>query len=347
MGYPIALIRQGEKEAEIMAAFQMVLEATGVDIDWQIVDADQGDRHLQDILSTDALDVIRESKTSVIGPLIMPDGRRQIEAELRDKLDLYVNLRPTKTMVGIPSNFQNVDLVIVRETTEGIYAGIEFERTSVEAADARSFLSKLSGKQIREDAALGIKPMSVKGCGQIIEFAFKFARESGRSKVTAVHQAQIMAHTDGLFLEIARDIAQEFSEIAFEDQAVEVVCRELTQHPEIYDVLVMPNLYGDLLAHLCAGMVGGTSVPNAYIGDKYAVFGAQSTVTGEVDNNPTPLILSGALLLQHLGEKVAARRLQAAVEVVVAALVERTGDFAPETVDAQAIAQAIAQALAV
>lgn len=348
MGYPVVLIREGELGAQVTNALQMAIAATGVNIDWQIVDIDGENQ--QGRLPSYIFDVIRTAKTAVIGPLMMPDSYRNMEADIRENLDLYVNLRPTKTMVGVPSNSQNVDLMIVRETTEGIYAGIEFERTSVEAADARSFLSKLSGKRIREDAAVGIKPISVKGCGQIIEFAFNYARKAGRHQVIAVHQAHVMAHTDGLFLEIARDIAQEFPDIEFEDRAIEVICRELMQKPETFDVLVMPNLYGDLLAHLCAGMAGGLSVPNAHIGDKYAVFGAQSTDIGEVGHDPTSLILSGALMLEHLGEQNAARRLQAAVEVVVANQVPRTADVTPvglfEGVDSQAMAQAITQAIA-
>lgn len=344
MGYPVVLIREGELGARVTNALQTAIAATGVDVDWQIVDI--GGEDQQGLLPSYIFDLIRTAKTAVIGPLMIPDSYRQVEADIREKLDLYVNLRPAKTMVGIPSSCQNVDLMIVRETTEGIYAGIEFERTSVEAAEARSFLSKLSGKRIREDAAVGIKPISVKGCGQLIEFAFNYARKNGRHQVIAVHQAHVMAHTDGLFLEIARDIAQEFPDIEFTDRAIEVICRELMQRPETFDVLVMPNLYGDLLAHLCAGMVGGVSVPNAHVGDKYAVFGTQSTGMGKVGNDPTSLILAGVLMLQHLGEQDAARRLQAAVEAVVADQGDMAADLTFDGVDSHAMAQAITQAMA-
>lgn len=347
MGYPVVLIQEGELGARVTNALQMAIAATGVDINWQIVDI--GGEDQQGLLPNYIFDIIRTAKTAVIGPLMMPDNYHQMEADIREKLDLYVNLRPAKTMVGIPSNYQNVDIMIVREMAEGIYAGIEFERTSVEAADARSFLSKLSGKRIREDAAVGIKPISVKGCGQIIEFAFNYARKTKRHQVIAVHQAHVMAHTDGLFLEIARDIAQEFPDIAFADRSIEVICQELMQKPERFDVLVMPNLYGDLLAHLCAGMVGGLSVPIAHVGDKYAVFGAQSTGTDDVGHDPTSLILAGALMLRHLGEQEAAQRLQTAVEAVVASHVDTTADLNPvgfEGVDSQAMAQAITQAIA-
>ncbi len=350
MGYPITLIREGEKGAGDIAAVQTAIDATGVTIDWQVIDVSLNALNQSDtLLSNYVLDAIRETKTILKGPLTMPIGLdpRWIEADIRERLDLYVNLRPAKTMVGTRSNFQNVDLVIVRETTEDIYAGIEFERTSIEAADARSFLSKLSGKRIREDSAVGIKPISVRGCGQIIEFAFNYARNNGRSKVTAIHQAHIMAHTDGLFLEIARDIAQEFPEIAFEDRSVETVCRELMQTPDTYDVLVMPNLYGDLLSHLCAGMVGGVGAPNAYIGDKYAVFEAQSTRASQALTDPTSLILSGVLMLQHLGERDAALKLQTAVETVIAAQVATAGnrDLMTEVAGLPTIAQAIAEAV--
>lgn len=256
-----------------------------------------------------------------------------------------------KSIVGVKSYFQNIDLVIVRENTEDLYAGIEFEYTSPEAAKARAFLSDLAGKPIREDAAIGVKPISVLGSDRIIEFAFKYAKANHRQKVTAVHKANIMKFTDGLFLERAREIARRYPEIEFEDRIVDNMCMQLMQKPELYDVMVMPNLYGDILSDLCAGMIGGLGVaPGANIGDEYAVFeaihGSAPKYAGQNKANPTALILSGVLMLQHLGEMEAARRLQAAVEKVIAEGRFVTYDLAAagkEPVGTQEMAAAIAE----
>ncbi|WP_299493411.1 isocitrate/isopropylmalate family dehydrogenase [Acaryochloris sp. IP29b_bin.137] len=348
MGYPVTLIRGSGKDAVVADAAQTAIDATGVSIDWQVLDLND------EILSSDVTPLsnylvngIRKTRTALKGPLTLASGQdpQIIDALIQDKLALYANLRPARSVLSGP--FQNLDLVIVRENTEDIYAGIEFERTSVEAADARSFLSKLSGKRIREDSAVGIKPISVKGSGQIVEFAFNYARLNQRHKVTAVHLANVMMSSDGLFLEIAHEIAKEFPDIQFEDRAVSLLLMELIQDPQAFDVLVMPNSYGDLLSHLCVGMMGELGAPSAYIGDQYAVFDVLSPPVVPLSENPTTLILSGVLMLQHLGERDAARNLQTAVESVMTAQTSFTSDKVPgiEPECFRGVAQAIAQAL--
>lgn len=356
MGYPVTLIRGDGIGPEVAKATQTAIDATGVAIDWQVVDA--GVDVMAEYgtpLPDHVLDTIRETKVAIKGPITTPVGTgfRSVNVEIRKRLDLYANLRPAKSMTGVKSVFSNIDLVIVRENTEDLYAGIEFERTTAEAAQARDFLSKLAGKPIREDAAVGVKPISVQGSRQIAEFAFEYAQANGRRKVTAVHKANIMKFTDGLFLEVAREVAQNYPAIEFEDRIVDNMCMQLMQKPDLYDVLVMPNLYGDILSDLCAGMVGGLGVaPGANIGKDYAVFeaihGSAPKYAGQNKANPTALILSGVLMLQHLGEKEAAARLQQAVEAVIAEQKSVTYDLAPagvEPVGTQEMAAAIAQKL--
>lgn len=357
MAYPVTLIRGDGIGPEVAAATRTAIDATGVEIDWHVVDAGI------DVMETEGtplpesvLDSIRQTKTAIKGPITTPVGQgfRSVNVEIRKRLDLYANLRPAKSISGVKSYFENIDLVIVRENTEDLYAGIEFERTSVEAAEARDFLAKLSGKPIRDDAALGIKPISVKGSHQIVEYAFQYAQTNGRRKVTAVHKANIMKFTDGLFLDVAREVAKGYPDLEFEDRIVDNMCMQLMQKPELYDVLVMPNLYGDILSDLCAGMIGGLGVaPGANIGDDYAVFeaihGSAPKYAGQNKANPTALILSGVLMLQHLGELEAARKLQGAVEKVISEKKQVTYDLAPagtEPVGTQEMAAAIAQAMA-
>lgn len=356
MGYPVTLILGDGIGLEIAAATQTVIDASGAKIDWQVVDA--GIEVLDDggpCLSRDVLDSIRQTKTALIGPITLPI-RQDIDSlkrSMSNQLNLFAKLQPAKSMSGVKSRFQDIDLVIVQENTEDLYAGIELERTTVESADARSLLSKLSGKHIREDSAVGVKSISVKGSGQIAEFAFNYARVHDRRKVTAVHQAHTMRHTDGLFLEIVGEIAKEFPEIEFEDRTVDTLCVQLMQSPQDFDVLVMPYSYGDILSSLCTGMIGDFGVPpSASFGDEYAVFEAMHitppSYSGQHQTNPTALILSGAMMLRHLGELEAAQKLQTAVEAVVAVNAQVTPDLgASETapMSTQGTAQAIVQAM--
>ena len=356
MGYPVTLILGDGIGLEIVAATQTVIDASGAKIDWQIVDAgievlDDGDPSL----SRDVLDSIRQTKTALIGPITLPIGQDidVLKRSISHQFNLFAQLRPAKSMAGVKSCFQDMDLVIVQENTEELYAGIELERTTVESADARSFLSKLSGKRIREDSAVGVKSISVKGSGQIAEFAFNYARVSDRCKVTAVHQAPKMRYTDGLFLEIVGEIAKEFPEIEFEDRTVDDLCLQLMQNPEEFDVLVMPYSYGDILSSLCTGMIGGSGIaPSASFGDEYAIFEAMhrmvSPSAGQHQANPTALMLSGVLMLRHLGEREAAQKLQTAVETVIAINAHVTHDLVSSgtaPVSTQEMAQAIVQAM--
>lgn len=354
VGYPVTLIRGDGIGPEVAKATQTAIDATGVAIDWQVVDAgvDVMEKYGTP-LPEHVLDAIRKTKVAIKGPITTPVGTgfRSVNVEIRKQLHLYANLRPAKSMTGVKSVFKNIDLVIVRENTEDLYAGIEFEQTTPEAAQAREFLGKLAGKPLRDDAGIGVKPISVQGSRQIVEFAFEYAQTYGRRKVTAVHKANIMKFTDGLFLEVAREVAEAYPAIEFEDRIVDNMCMQLMQKPELYDVLVMPNLYGDILSDLCAGMVGGLGVaPGANIGKDYAVFeaihGSAPKYAGQNRANPTALILSGMLMLQHLGEKEAAARLQKAVETVIAEKKSVTYDLAPdgvEPVGTQEMAAAIAE----
>jgi isocitrate dehydrogenase (NAD+) len=356
MGYPVTLIRGDGIGPEVAAATQLAVDATGVSIDWHVVDAgiDVMEQYGTP-LPEHVLESIRQDKTAIKGPIGTPIGTgfRSVNVEIRKQLNLYANLRPAKSIVGVKSYFKDIDLVIVRENTEDLYAGIEFERTTREAAEAREFLSRLSGKSIREDSAIGVKPISVLGSQQIVEFAFRHATATGRKKVTAVHKANIMKYTDGLFLEVAREVAKDYPNIEFEDRIVDNMCMQLMQKPELYDVLVMPNLYGDILSDLCAGMIGGLGVaPGANIGHDVAVFeaihGSAPKYAGQNKANPTALILSSVLMLQHLGEIEAAAKLQKAVEFVIAEQKNVTYDLAPagtEPVGTHEMAEAIAHAM--
>jgi isocitrate dehydrogenase (NAD+) len=355
MGYPVTLIRGDGIGPEVADATRLVMDATGVSIDWHVVEAgvDQIDQYGTP-LPEYVLDSIRKTKTVLKGPVSTPigGGFRSVNVEIRKTFNLYANLRPIKSIPGVKRHFRDIDLIIVRENTEDLYVGIEFERTTHEAAEVREFLSRLSGVPIREDSAIGVKPISVLGSRRIVEFAFKHAIALGRKKVTAVHKANIMKFTDGLFLEIAREVAKEYPQIEFEDRLVDNMCVQLVQKPEQYDVLVMPNLYGDILSDLCAAMIGGLGVaPGANIGLDYAIFeaihGSAPDIAGQNKANPTALILSGVLMLEHLGETEAAHRLEAAVKQVIAERKSVTGDldFIDEPVGTTAMAEAIAQAM--
>ncbi|MCG9892293.1 MAG: isocitrate/isopropylmalate family dehydrogenase [Thermosynechococcaceae cyanobacterium MS004] len=354
MGHPVTLIHGDGIGPEVAEAARLAIDATGVAIDWHQVDA--GTSTVEQHGASEAvLTSIRKTKVALKGPTVTPPGTetQSIDVALRKQLNLYANLRPAKSIPGIPSAFKDVDLIVVRENTEGLYAGIEFERTTREAAEAREFLGRLSGKPIREDSSLAVKTISVLGSQQIVDFAFRHATVTGRKKVTAVHKANRMKSTDGLFLEIAREVAKDYPNLEFEDCVADILCMQLMQKPERYDVLVMPNLFGDILSDLCTGMVGGLGItPSVNIGHEYAVFeavhGAALHDAGQNRANPGGLILSGVLMLQHLGEIEAAAKLQEALESVIAAGQYVTYDLAPvgvTPVGTMEMAEAIAQAL--
>jgi isocitrate dehydrogenase (NAD+) len=241
---------------------------------------------------------------------------------LRQTLDLYACLRPCKSYKGVRSRYSNIDLVIVRENTEDLYAGIEFEKGKDDTAEIINWLNKHSTRKITGDSGISIKPISVRATKRIVRFAFEYARKMGRRKVTSVHKANIMKFSDGLWLEVSRQVAEKYPDIEFEDRIVDNMCMQLVQKPELYDVFVLPNLYGDIVSDLCAGLVGGLGVaPGANIGEKTAIFeathGSAPKYKGQNKVNPTALILSGVMMLRHLGKTAEADKLENAVAAVI------------------------------
>jgi isocitrate dehydrogenase (NAD+) len=326
MTYRVTFIPGDGVGPELSEATRRVLEATGVPFDWDVQEAgaDVMDKYGTP-LPEHVLDSIRKNGVAIKGPITTPVGTgfRSVNVALRKELDLYCCLRPCKWYPGVRSRYQNVDLVICRENHEDLYAGIEFEQGQPETLKLIDFLSDLSGKKIREDSGISIKPISVTGTKRIVTFAFEYARRYGRRKVTAVHKANIMKFTDGLFLSTAREVAEGYPDIPFEDRIVDNLSMQLVQRPEEYDVLVLPNLYGDIVSDLCAGLIGGLGVaPGANIGDKVAVFeathGSAPKYKGQNKVNPMAMMFSVVLMLRHLGEEDAAARLEAALAAVIA-----------------------------
>ncbi|MEW6058557.1 MAG: isocitrate/isopropylmalate family dehydrogenase [Actinomycetota bacterium] len=330
---------------EISEATRRVLEATGVGFDWDVHDAGAEVMELYGTpLPGHVLESIRDTQVAIKGPITTPvgGGFRSVNVALRKELDLYACLRPCKSYPGVRSRYENVDIVIVRENTEDLYAGIEFERGTAEARELIEFVADKSGKQIRDDAGISIKPISVAGTERIVRFAFEHARREGRRKVTAVHKANIMKFSDGLFLETARLVADGYPDIAFEDRIVDNLTMQLVQRPEEYDLLVLPNLYGDIVSDLCAGLVGGLGVaPGANMGDDAAVFeathGSAPKYKGANKANPMAMMLSGVLMLRHLRERDAADRLEAAIAAVIAEGRSVTYDMKPTREDPTAV----------
>ncbi len=325
MGYKVTLIRGDGTGPELAEAAKAVLDATGVKFDWDIQEAgldcvEKEGTPLPDRL----LESLRKNHVGLKAPITTPVGTgfRSVNVALRKEFDLYACFRPCKSYPGVRSHYQNIDLVIVRENTEDLYAGIEFQKGTPEAKEVIDTCVRLSKKQIRPDSGISIKPISVSGTERIVKWAFEYARKYKRKKVTSVHKANIMKFTDGLFLEVSREVAKKYPDIEFEDRIVDNMCMQLVQHPENYDVLVLPNLYGDILSDVCAGLVGGLGVaPGGNIGEKGAIFeathGSAPKYKGLNKVNPTAMILSGMLMLRYLGEEAAADRLEQAVAKVI------------------------------
>ncbi|HQB94124.1 MAG TPA: isocitrate/isopropylmalate dehydrogenase family protein [Candidatus Omnitrophota bacterium] len=323
--YRVTLIPGDGVGPELAEAAKACLEATGVKFDWDIQTAGVDIMEKEGTpLPGRVIESIRRNKIAIKAPITTPVGKgfRSVNVALRKELDLYACLRPCKSYEGVRSRYRNIDLVIVRENTEDLYAGIEFQKGTSEALRLIDKIEALSGRKIRSDSGVSIKPISVSGTERIVKFAFDYARQYKRKKVTAVHKANIMKFSDGLFLEVAREVAKQYSDIEFEDRIVDNMCMQLVQKPELYDVLVLPNLYGDILSDLCAGLVGGLGVaPGANIGTNGALFeathGSAPKYKGQNKLNPTAVILSGVLMLRHLGETEAADRLENAVAAVI------------------------------
>ena len=345
MAYRVTFIPGDGVGPELSEATRRVLEGTGVEFDW---DVQQAGADVMDQFGTPlpepVLESIRTNRVAIKGPITTPvgSGFRSVNVALRKELDLYACLRPCKYYPGVRSRYDNVDIVVVRENMEDLYAGIEFEEGLPETAKLIEFISDLSGKAIREDSGISIKPISVTGTKRIVGFAFDYARRLGRKKVTAVHKANIMKFSDGLFLATAREVAEQYPDIEFEDRIVDNCCMQLVSRPEEYDVLVLPNLYGDIISDLCAGLIGGLGVaPGGNIGDDIAVFeathGSAPKYRGMNKVNPMAMMFSGVLMLRHLNEDDAADRLENALADVISEGKAVTYDMKPNRDDPSAV----------
>jgi len=359
--HTVTLIEGDGVGPEIAAVARKCIEATGVQIEW---DVQQAGAEVAEKTGTplpdEVIESIRENRVALKAPVTTPVGKgfRSVNVQLRQTLDLYACVRPCKTYKGVRTRYENVDLVVVRENTEDLYAGVEFEEGTDAARQVIDLCRRLQPKPIRDDSGVSIKPISVFGSRRIVQFAFDYARRFGRKKVTAVHKANIMKYSDGLFLKVARQVAEqngvkvtyhdeahvtyEGGDVEFEDRIVDNMAMQLVQKPELYDVLVLPNLYGDIISDLCAGLVGGLGVaPGANIGEQAAVFeathGSAPKYKGLNKVNPTALILSGVMMLRHLGEPEAADRLERAVAAVIAEGREVTYDLKPHRDDPTAV----------
>ncbi len=362
MRHDVTLITGDGVGPELAKAARRCVDATGVDIRWDEQEAGiDVMARTGNPLPQAVLESVRRTRCALKAPITTPVGTgfRSINVFLRQELGLYACLRPCKYYPGVRTFFSSVpvDLVIVRENTEDLYAGIEFEQGRPATAELFDTINKVSAdrriKSGRDETGISIKPISISGTERIVRYGFQYAVDNGRRKVTVVHKANIMKHTDGLFLATARRVAEEFAGkgIEFEDRIVDNMCMQLVQKPELYDVVVLPNLYGDILSDLAAGLVGGLGMaPGANIGPEGAVFeathGSAPKYKGQNKVNPTALILSAVLMLRHLKEKEAADRLEKAVAAVVAEGKDVTYDMKPHRDDPTAVGtQEMAEAI--
>jgi isocitrate dehydrogenase (NAD+) len=325
LAYNITLIPGDGVGPEITEATRRVLEATGVKFNWELayagaeVMAKEGTPLPDSVLKS-----IKKNKVALKGPVTTPVGTgfRSVNVALRKALDLYACVRPCKTYPGAPTLYKDVDIVIIRENTEDLYAGVEYEKGSAEAEGLVKFINRQKGDVIREDAGLSIKMITEYGTRRIVAYAFEYARKYQRKKVTATHKANIMKFSDGLFLSAAREVARQYPDIEFQDALIDNLCMQLVRRPQEYDVIVAPNLYGDIISDLCAGLVGGLGLaPGANIGEGIALFepthGSAPKYTGQNKVNPMAMMLSGMLMLRHIGEEKAADCLERAIAAVI------------------------------
>ena len=346
MAHRVTLIPGDGTGPELTEATRRVLEATGVEFDWDVRHAgtDVMEQNDGNPLPEDTLGSIRENGIALKGPITTPvgGGFRSVNVGLRKELDMYAQVRPCKSYKGVRTRFDDVDLIIVRENTEDLYAGIEYEEGTAHAQELIGWIEQHGGKLRHTDAGISIKPLSISGTRRIVQFAFDYARRNGRRKVTAVHKANIMKFTDGLYLRVAQEVAAENADIEFDDRIVDNMCMQLVQRPEEYDVLVLPNLYGDIVSDLAAGLVGGLGVaPGANYGRAAALFepthGSAPKYAGLNKANPTAMMLSGVLMLRHLDERDAADRMEAAIAAVIAEGKNVTYDLKPRPDDPTAV----------
>ena len=345
MPYTVTLVPGDGTGPELTEATRRVLEATGVEFTWDVRHA--GVDVMEEAgtpLPPETLESIKRNGTALKGPITTPIGTgfRSVNVALRHELGLYACVRPCKSYPGVRSRYEGVDVVIVRENTEDLYAGIEFESGTDDAQAVIDFLNARQPKRIAASSGISIKPLSPEGSERIIRFAFEYARANGRGRVSCITKANIMKHTDGLFLAVFREVAADYPEIEPWETLVDALCMGLVQRPEEFDVLVLPNLYGDIISDLTAGLVGGLGVaPGANIGTDAAVFeathGSAPKYMGQNRVNPTAMILSGKLMLEHIGERDAARRLEEAVAAVIAEGEHVTYDLKPTRDDPTAV----------
>jgi isocitrate dehydrogenase (NAD+) len=345
MAHEVTFIPGDGTGPELMEATRRVLEATGVGFEWDVHPAGEDVyREEGNPFPDRTLDSVKRTGVGIKGPTTTPvgSGFRSVNVLLRKELDLYACIRPCKAYEGVRTRYPETDIVIVRENTEDLYAGIEFERGSAENEKLRTFLADELSAPVRDDAGISIKPISEFGTDRIVEAAFTYAKENGRRKVTAAHKANIMKFSDGLFLEVARKVAERHPDVEFEDRIIDNLCNQLVSRPEEYDVIVLPNLYGDIVSDLGAGMVGGLGLaPGGNIGTEAAMFeathGSAPKYKGQNKVNPTALMLSGVLMLRHLGERDAGDRLERAIAAVIKAGDKVTYDLKPTRDDPTAV----------
>jgi isocitrate dehydrogenase (NAD+) len=338
---------------EVAAATRLVLDATGVPIEWTRAEAGAGAlEHAGSTLPESTMDAIRACRVALKGPITTPVGTgfRSVNVALRQELDLFAAVRPARSLPGVPTRHAGVDLVVIRENTEDLYQGIEFECGSEEVGRLRTKLEALAGVHIRQDAGVTVKPISVTGTRRIVYFAFDFARWNGRRVVTVGHKANIMRFSDGLFLETAREEAANHYDVEYREVQIDHLSMRLTREPQSLDVLLLPNLYGDILSDLGAGLVGGLGlVPGANLGWEFSVFepvhGSAPDIAGRGLANPIAMILSGAMMLRHLGEPLAAASVERAVDLVLGVARVRTPDLGGTATTMQ-VAEEVAEAIA-
>ena len=344
MAYNVTLITGDGTGPELAEAARRVVDATGVKINWDVKEAgvDAVDKYGTP-MPEETIESIKKNKVALKAPVTTPVGKgfRSVNVFLRQSMDLYAGLRPAKFYRGVKSRYEDVDLVVVRENTEGLYAGIEFQKGDERTEKFIDFVEAQTDKRIRDGSGISLRPISEFATERIVKFAFEYARENNRKKVSAVHKANILKFSDGLFLDVARNVASQYEDIEFNDVIVDNMCMQLVQKPELYDVLVLPNLFGDIISDLCAGLVGGLGVaPGANIGDEIAVFeavhGSAPKYKGMDKVNPCSLILSGMLMLKHLDEKEAAQNLENAIAKVIAEGKYVTYDLKPNRDDPDA-----------
>jgi len=345
LSYRVTYIPGDGVGPEVAEATRRVLEATGVRFEWEPVSIGAGALEKTGTpLPAEALDSIRRNKVAIKGPVTTPiaSGFRSVNVALRQELDLYSCLRPCKSYKGVFAPYDDLDIVVVRENTEGLYAGIEYDSGDSETKALAGFIKDTRDRSIAADAAVSLRVISPEASRRIVRFAFEYARSNGRKKVTAVHKSNILKFSDGVFLRAAQDVAAEYPDVEFTDALLDACCMQLAKRPQQFDILVSPNFYGDLLSDLCAGLVGGLGLaPGANIGDDIAVFepthGSAPKYAGLNKVNPIATMLSGVLMLRHLGEADAAQRMEAAIAATIAEGKSVTYDMKSDRDDLSAV----------